>query len=185
MPDEKARAKIFGYYAQHLSPDELAILATKSFGISCREIRDVCEDAQWTWMSKVLKQKVKGDVPAFSEYERSLNAWADKRGGILGKLERILNYYDFTFPISDKFVVQLGLMLVENVFQFARLLLEKRFVGPPQRQTVPTAVSVPGNGQNATAPTMQQAAAAQLFRTVIGMIQSALFARYVVPYLMR
>lgn len=53
LPDEPSRAQILAQYARHLSPPDLAALAAATGGFSGRDLRDVCEQAERRWASKV------------------------------------------------------------------------------------------------------------------------------------
>ena len=50
------RAKILRQYAQHLSDAELLALAHATPGMAGRDLRDVCEQAERHWASKVQWQ---------------------------------------------------------------------------------------------------------------------------------
>lgn len=55
LPPRAARQKVFGRYAKHLSAAELAQLADASEGYSCRDIKEVCENAERRWASKLIR----------------------------------------------------------------------------------------------------------------------------------
>jgi SpoVK/Ycf46/Vps4 family AAA+-type ATPase len=81
VPDTGARAKKIGRYAQQLSPAELGRLAAQSEGMSCRDIKEVCGNAERKWASKILKKLVTDDAPPLAEYSRCLDVRAGAGGG--------------------------------------------------------------------------------------------------------
>ena len=56
LPDGPTRAAIFARYARQLTAGELGRLAAAAVGISPREIKEVCEDAERKWASVVLRE---------------------------------------------------------------------------------------------------------------------------------
>ncbi|KAJ8761287.1 hypothetical protein K2173_001343 [Erythroxylum novogranatense] len=76
LPDEQSRQKIAAYYAKHLKESELEEFAKISEDMSGRDIRDVCEQAERSWASKIIRGQAakdgeKGCLPPFSEYVHS------------------------------------------------------------------------------------------------------------------
>jgi len=53
LPDEACRAQILHQYAQHLSEEELASLAEATPGMAGRDLKDLSEQAERRWASKV------------------------------------------------------------------------------------------------------------------------------------
>ena len=47
------RRQIVAQYAQHLKEDELAALADATAGMSGRDLRDICEQAERHWAAQV------------------------------------------------------------------------------------------------------------------------------------
>lgn len=80
LPDAVTRAEVFKRYAKHLKAAALYDdLAAAADGLSCREIKEACEQAERTFASKIIdgyKSKVvKGQGSAGKvEFEKSLTA---------------------------------------------------------------------------------------------------------------
>ena len=73
LPDLKTRGEIFGRYAKQLGKKELTALAEASGGLSCRDIRDVCQHAERQIGSKVVHNKLKKkSVPDLDMYQDCL-----------------------------------------------------------------------------------------------------------------
>ena len=53
LPDEICRAQILHQYAKHLSDAELATVAQASPGMAGRDLKDLSEQAERRWASKV------------------------------------------------------------------------------------------------------------------------------------
>lgn len=53
LPNEACRAEILGMYAQHLSAEDLAALAAVTQGLAGRDLKDLSEQAERSWASKV------------------------------------------------------------------------------------------------------------------------------------
>lgn len=68
LPNERTRHAVFARYAQQLSDDDLAQLAGISLGLSCRDIKEICEYAERKWASKLLKKEVSADLPPLDAY---------------------------------------------------------------------------------------------------------------------
>ncbi|GAB4821726.1 hypothetical protein N2152v2_008772 [Parachlorella kessleri] len=69
LPTEDCRSKILRQYAQHLSDAEVLALAHATPGMAGRDLRDVCEQAERHWASKIIRGKAsKGQLPPLSEY---------------------------------------------------------------------------------------------------------------------
>lgn len=60
LPNKAARQAIFGRYAKHLGAAELAQLADASEGSSCRDVKEVCENAERRWASKLIRESSGG-----------------------------------------------------------------------------------------------------------------------------
>ncbi|CEM37950.1 unnamed protein product [Vitrella brassicaformis CCMP3155] len=68
LPDSDAREKICEKYAQHLTAWELKRLANETKGLSGRNIKDLCQDAERRWASKIIRErKQQQDSPASIE----------------------------------------------------------------------------------------------------------------------
>ncbi|CAM9690633.1 unnamed protein product, partial [Phaeothamnion confervicola] len=74
LPNSDARAAVFDRYAKHLSEAELKQLAASSRGVSCRDIKEVCELAERRWASKLIRKEETTLVPPFVEYTEALAA---------------------------------------------------------------------------------------------------------------
>ena len=68
LPNQKARRAIFGRYAKQLSDEGKDDFASASDGLSCRDIKEVCEHAERRWVAKLIKKEVTDDTPPLSEY---------------------------------------------------------------------------------------------------------------------
>ncbi|KAH7278482.1 hypothetical protein KP509_38G043700 [Ceratopteris richardii] len=55
LPDQQTREEITAQYARHLTPNELAAVAAASEGMSGRDLRDICQQAERRWASKVIR----------------------------------------------------------------------------------------------------------------------------------
>ncbi|XP_074558682.1 outer mitochondrial transmembrane helix translocase [Curcuma longa] len=55
LPDLQTRVEIAAQYAKHLLKTELLLLASATEGMSGRDIRDVCQQAERHWASKVIR----------------------------------------------------------------------------------------------------------------------------------
>ena len=73
LPDDKCRAQILSQYARHLSKGELEQLAAATSGMSGRDLRDVCEQAERRWASKIIRHQVElpNKLPILEEYLRA------------------------------------------------------------------------------------------------------------------
>ncbi|XP_021766824.1 nuclear valosin-containing protein-like [Chenopodium quinoa] len=79
LPDHQNRQKIAAQYAKHLANSELDEFASVTEGLSGRDIRDVCQQAERRWASKVIRNKVintstdakEGSLPPVHEYIES------------------------------------------------------------------------------------------------------------------
>lgn len=69
LPDAKCRAKIVEQYAQHLTEKEVNQLADLTIKMSGRDIRDICEAAERSWASKIIRGEVElAKLPEIQEY---------------------------------------------------------------------------------------------------------------------
>ncbi|TMW68652.1 hypothetical protein Poli38472_006120 [Pythium oligandrum] len=68
LPNESTRHAVFARYAKQLNSNELAQLASVASGLSCRDIKEICEYAERKWASKVLKKEVTDDLPPLQAY---------------------------------------------------------------------------------------------------------------------
>lgn len=53
LPDEACRAQILQQYAKHLREEELATIAEVTPGLAGRDLKDLSEQAERRWASKV------------------------------------------------------------------------------------------------------------------------------------
>ncbi|XP_010539308.1 PREDICTED: uncharacterized protein LOC104813427 [Tarenaya hassleriana] len=81
LPDFQTRQEIITQYAKQLTKSELVQLAQATEGMSGRDIRDVCQRAERTWASKLIRgQARKADggkevsLPPLQEYLESAEA---------------------------------------------------------------------------------------------------------------
>ncbi|GJR33407.1 katanin p60 ATPase-containing subunit A1 isoform X1 [Tanacetum coccineum] len=73
LPDQQTRQEIVAQYAKHLAKTELAELAVVTEEMSGRDIRDVCQQAERRWASKIIRGQAHKDVegaslPPLQEY---------------------------------------------------------------------------------------------------------------------
>ncbi|XP_074270186.1 uncharacterized protein LOC141593128 [Silene latifolia] len=77
LPDQQNRQEIAAQYAKHLTVSELTEFALATEGLSGRDIRDVCQQAERRWASKVIRSKAasevkdEGSLPPLQEYIES------------------------------------------------------------------------------------------------------------------
>ncbi|XP_059662905.1 uncharacterized protein LOC132308725 [Cornus florida] len=76
LPDRQNRQEIAAQYAKHLTKSELAEFAAITEGMSGRDIRDVSQQAERRWASKIIrgqgnKEAVHGSLPPLQEYIES------------------------------------------------------------------------------------------------------------------
>lgn len=73
LPDERNRLEIAAQYAKHLTKPELVEFAQATEGLAGRDIRDVCQQAERSWASKIIRGQVQKDgekwiLPPLQEY---------------------------------------------------------------------------------------------------------------------
>ncbi|OMO64795.1 hypothetical protein COLO4_31833 [Corchorus olitorius] len=73
LPDEQNRREIAAQYAKHLAESELVELARVTDEMSGRDIRDVCQQAERSWASKLIRGKATNNeeqqsLPPLEEY---------------------------------------------------------------------------------------------------------------------
>ncbi|XP_031743223.1 ATPase family AAA domain-containing protein 1-B isoform X2 [Cucumis sativus] len=73
LPDERNREEIAAQYAKQLTQPELKEFARNTEGMSGRDIRDICQQAERSWASKIIRGKVSktgehGILPPLEEY---------------------------------------------------------------------------------------------------------------------
>lgn len=77
LPDHQTRQEIAAQYAKHLTKPELVEFANATEHMSGRDIRDVCQQAERHWASKIIrgrtngKEEHQGLVPPLQEYIES------------------------------------------------------------------------------------------------------------------
>lgn len=75
LPDQQNRQEIAAQYAKHLTKTELAEFAVVTEGLSGRDIRDVCQQAERRWASKLIRGQAgdakEGSLPPLQEYMES------------------------------------------------------------------------------------------------------------------
>ncbi|URE16326.1 Holliday junction DNA helicase ruvB N-terminus [Musa troglodytarum] len=87
LPDQKTREEIAAQYAKHLLKTELVLLASATEGMSGRDIRDVCQQAERHWASKRIRGQAPkdaeggGKLPPIEEYIQS----AEQRREAVGR----------------------------------------------------------------------------------------------------
>ncbi|KAF6251022.1 P-loop containing nucleoside triphosphate hydrolase protein [Scenedesmus sp. NREL 46B-D3] len=79
LPDEACRAAILQQYAHHLPDEALARIAAQTRGFAGRDLRDVCEQTERQWASRIIRGEVDGEqLPGEADY---LAAAAQRREG--------------------------------------------------------------------------------------------------------
>ncbi|MED6123958.1 hypothetical protein PIB30_054494 [Stylosanthes scabra] len=73
LPDHRNRQQIASKYAKHLTKPELDELARVTEDMSGRDIRDVCQQAERSWASKIIRGQISKDgehenLPPLQEY---------------------------------------------------------------------------------------------------------------------
>lgn len=69
LPNEACRADILRQYARHLGDAELLAVAAATPGMAGRDLKDICEQAERRWASKIIRGKApKGQLPLLGEY---------------------------------------------------------------------------------------------------------------------
>ncbi|XP_026392718.1 ATPase family AAA domain-containing protein 1-B-like isoform X2 [Papaver somniferum] len=75
LPDQGTREEISAQYARHLKKPELIEFAAATEGMSGRDIRDVCQQAERHWASKIIRGKASStaeqenvNLPPLQEY---------------------------------------------------------------------------------------------------------------------
>lgn len=75
LPDQQTRKEIGAQYAKHLTESELSEFAKATEGFSGRDIRDVCQQAERHWASKIIRGQTQRDehcpLPPLEEYTES------------------------------------------------------------------------------------------------------------------
>ncbi|KAL2467110.1 P-loop containing nucleoside triphosphate hydrolase superfamily protein [Abeliophyllum distichum] len=101
LPDQQTRQEIAAQYAKHLTKSELAEFASATEEMSGRDIRDVCQQAERHWASKIIRgQAQKKDeenvsLPPLQEYIESA---LKRRSALLG----VASYNRNPNPLSKK-----------------------------------------------------------------------------------
>lgn len=73
LPDFQTRTAVFGRYAKQLSSSELSDLAAMTDGMSCRDIRDICQQAERSIASQIIKKKLDNSIlPKVIDYQTSI-----------------------------------------------------------------------------------------------------------------
>lgn len=74
-PNEEEMSSIFSNYAVHLSNEECLHLASKSAGLTGRNIKDICELTERRWARKILVKNLDASPPPFDYYRQSIQLW--------------------------------------------------------------------------------------------------------------
>lgn len=80
LPNKEERESIFSNYAKQLEKSDLEKLAKEATELSGRNIKDICEQAERRWASKILRNKASEELPPLDEYLQSLAS--RKKNGI-------------------------------------------------------------------------------------------------------
>ncbi|KAI8001168.1 hypothetical protein LOK49_LG09G00207 [Camellia lanceoleosa] len=86
LPDQQTRQEIAAQYAKHLAKSDLAAFAKVTEEMSGRDIRDICQQAERRWASKIIrgqanKDAENGSLPPLQEY---IESGMDRRRALLG-----------------------------------------------------------------------------------------------------
>ncbi|KAL2483940.1 P-loop containing nucleoside triphosphate hydrolase superfamily protein [Forsythia ovata] len=101
LPDQQTRQEIAAQYAKHLTKSELAEFALATEEMSGRDIRDVCQQAERHWASKIIRGKAQKkdeenvSLPPLEEYIESA---LKRRSALLG----VASYNRNPNPLSKK-----------------------------------------------------------------------------------
>lgn len=74
LPDQQTRQEIAAQYAKHLKDSELSEFARATEGLSGRDMRDVCQQAERYWASKIIRGQAPkdedsgGSLPPLQDY---------------------------------------------------------------------------------------------------------------------
>ncbi|KAA6425260.1 MAG: 26S protease regulatory [Trebouxia sp. A1-2] len=80
LPDESCRAEILHQYAKHLTDQEVASVAAASPGMAGRDLKDLSEQAERRWASKIIRKVVEPDqLPPVAEYIAAANQRVKER----------------------------------------------------------------------------------------------------------
>ncbi|KAG9147407.1 hypothetical protein Leryth_019672 [Lithospermum erythrorhizon] len=74
LPDDKTRQEIAAQYAKHLTKPELAEFAAATEEMSGRDIRDVCQQAERHWASKIILRASTGNLPPPGIHRKRYNS---------------------------------------------------------------------------------------------------------------
>ena len=75
LPDERCRVEILKQYAQHLSDEDITVLAKATAGFSGRDLRDAAGCAERHWATQIIKGAVaEGSTPGLSTYLEAVRA---------------------------------------------------------------------------------------------------------------
>ncbi|KAK4439391.1 Cell division cycle protein 48AF [Sesamum alatum] len=93
LPDQQTREAIVAQYAKHLTKSEVAELASATEEMSGRDIRDVCQQAERHWASKIIRGQAQrtedqSSLPPLHEYTESA---LKRRSAILSLANQIRN----------------------------------------------------------------------------------------------
>lgn len=100
LPDQQTREAIVAQYAKHLTKSEISELAKATEDMSGRDIRDVCQQAERQWASKIIrgqaqKNEEQRSLPPLGEYVESA---LKRRSAMLSVANQIRN----PSPLSKK-----------------------------------------------------------------------------------
>lgn len=90
LPDQQNRKEIAAQYAKHLNEAELEELASATEGMSGRDIRDVCQQAERSWASKIIRGQVpkdgeQGRLPPLHHY---IDSARNRQKGLLSSAQQ-------------------------------------------------------------------------------------------------
>ncbi|KAJ7967744.1 katanin p60 ATPase-containing subunit A1 [Quillaja saponaria] len=96
LPDHQNRQEIAAQYAKHLSKSELDEFARATEEMSGRDIRDVCQQAERSWASKIIRGQASKDgeqgcLPPLQEY---IDSAMNRRKALLGIADQTVTKFD-------------------------------------------------------------------------------------------
>ena len=79
LPNKHERKDIFSNYAIHLDDVALDALADGSEGVSGRNIKDICEQSERSWASKMIRHEEHEELPRLEDYLIALEKRKEKK----------------------------------------------------------------------------------------------------------
>ncbi|KZV16063.1 ATPase family AAA domain-containing protein 1-A-like [Dorcoceras hygrometricum] len=99
LPDHQTRQEIAAQYAKHLSQSDLAELASATAEMSGRDIRDVCQQAERHWASKIIRAQKDDHDKSLPPLEAYIRSALKRQAAISGAATQSRNQHS---PLSKK-----------------------------------------------------------------------------------